>query len=299
MDAFGFSDWSLDSALGVSNSRAYEALIYPYTGHRRGHRFRPYSEHLYYYRFDAVLYHIPATGHLVEMPFPWHKLYNLPNVIPVHSSTKNNRTQRNSTHDEPGHSSFLPGISNHSACTPPTPVSTSPLVHDVSASREPAGREVSTVSSDLESFRRRTSDMVQLFLPIVQVAAGAIPLAGPPIQGAISGLLAIIQAIDVRSYFILMTYVDFKGYCREIVSSQMQMRNDVREVLAGVQRLECCVGQGATQLTRTIALGVVTLVDATGYEHHLLVDHCTSFEQLKIMVSGLLEHDSVEAQIQK
>ncbi|OJA12452.1 hypothetical protein AZE42_08050 [Rhizopogon vesiculosus] len=130
------------------------------------------------------------------MRFPWHKLFNLSNVVPIRSSTKNNQTQSNSIHGETGHGSFIPGISNHNACPSPTPISTSPLLHDVLASREPTGREVSTVSSDPESFRRRTSDMVQLFLPIVQVAAGAIPLAGPPMQAAIGGLLAILQVID-------------------------------------------------------------------------------------------------------
>ncbi|OAX35164.1 hypothetical protein K503DRAFT_392647 [Rhizopogon vinicolor AM-OR11-026] len=129
------------------------------------------------------------------MPFPWHKLFDLPNVIALRS-TKNSRTQNNSSHGEPGHGSFTPGISNHSACPPPTPISTSPLVHDVSASGEPAGHEVSTVSSDPETYLRRGSDMIQLVLPVVQSAAGAIPLAGAPIQAAIGGLLVILQAID-------------------------------------------------------------------------------------------------------
>jgi hypothetical protein len=58
----------------------------------------------------------------------------------------------------------------------------------------------------------------------------------------------------------------------------MQMQNDLREVLVEVKRLKCSVGQGATQLTKTIALGFVTLVDATGYKHHLQVNHCASFQ---------------------
>jgi len=79
----------------------------------------------------------------------------------------------------------------------------------------------------------------------------------------------------------------------------MQTQHDVREVLVEVQKLKYSVGQGATQLPKTIALGVVTLVDATGYEHRLLVDHCTSFQQLNMMVAGLLERDPMEAQMQK
>ncbi|OAX35167.1 hypothetical protein K503DRAFT_392781, partial [Rhizopogon vinicolor AM-OR11-026] len=250
------------------------------------------------------------------------------------------------------------------ACPSPTPVLTSPLVHDVSAFREPAGREVSTVSSDPESFLRRASDMIQLVLPVVQGATGAIPLAGPPMQAAIGGLLAILQAIDRnsqntdsvaslrsrlqrlhchlcnastardppeqsrrdsltrilqetshklanlskhhRGYTSRVTQAiagcssDINDYLLEYsVSSQMQMQNDVREVLMRVQKLECSAGQGATQLTKTIALGFVTLVDATGYKHHLMVNHCAPFQQLNMMVAVLLECDSIEAQIQK
>jgi hypothetical protein len=60
--------------------------------------------------------------------------------------------------------------------------------------------------------------MVQLFLPTVQVATGQFH--GRPKQAAIAGLLAILQTIDVRSYFILMTSVDSNDYHREIVRIQ-------------------------------------------------------------------------------
>jgi len=56
-----------------------------------------------------------------------------------------------------------------------------------------------------ESQWHTTSDMAQLVLPVVGAVAGAIPLAGPPIQAAIEGLLAILQSIDVRASFILTT----------------------------------------------------------------------------------------------
>ena len=51
--------------------------------------------------------------------------------------------------------------------------------------------------------------MAQTSLPLVQTAAGAIPLAGPPIQAAIGGLLMILQNIDVRAYLVVTT---FKAY---------------------------------------------------------------------------------------
>ncbi|KAG2363939.1 hypothetical protein BDR07DRAFT_1402863, partial [Suillus spraguei] len=46
---------------------------------------------------------------------------------------------------------------------------------------------------------KNASDMAQTFLPSVQGFAGAIPIAGPPMQAAISGLLSILQVIDRRS----------------------------------------------------------------------------------------------------
>jgi len=56
-----------------------------------------------------------------------------------------------------------------------------------------------------ESQWHTTSDMAQLVLPVFGTVAGAIPLAGPPIQAAIDVLLAILQSIDVRASFILAT----------------------------------------------------------------------------------------------
>jgi hypothetical protein len=53
--------------------------------------------------------------------------------------------------------------------------------------------------------------MAQTILPVVQVVAGAIPFAGPPIQAAISGLLSILQSIDVRAYFITRMFLDSKA----------------------------------------------------------------------------------------
>ncbi|KAG2358125.1 hypothetical protein BDR07DRAFT_1379612 [Suillus spraguei] len=46
---------------------------------------------------------------------------------------------------------------------------------------------------------RNVSDMAQTFLPLIQGVASAIPIAGPPTQAVISGLLSILQLIDRRS----------------------------------------------------------------------------------------------------
>ncbi|KAG0695536.1 hypothetical protein DFH29DRAFT_1072453, partial [Suillus ampliporus] len=137
---------------------------------------------------------------------------------------------------------------------------------------------------------RNVSDVIQLSLPVAQAVAGAIPLAGPPIQAAIGGLLAILQAIDW--------------------SSQMQNHNDMHEVSAILQRqqedhqkllmtMELMIrGPTATQLTATVA-GCVTLIDATGYEHQISVNFCTSYQQLNDMLQVLFKCDSAEARIQR
>ncbi|KAG1722749.1 hypothetical protein EDB19DRAFT_390922 [Suillus lakei] len=58
-------------------------------------------------------------------------------------------------------------------------------------------------------------------------------------------------------------------------------------------------GPTATQLTGAIALGCVTLVDATGHEHNISVTFCTSFQQLNGMLQLLFTSDSIEARIQR
>ena len=44
-------------------------------------------------------------------------------------------------------------------------------------------------------------DIIQLVSPMVQAAAGAVPVAGPPLKAAVDGLLYIIQTIDVGRLF--------------------------------------------------------------------------------------------------
>ncbi|KAG1729497.1 uncharacterized protein EDB91DRAFT_1253011 [Suillus paluster] len=99
------------------------------------------------------------------------------------------------------------------------------------------------------------------------------------------------------------------------LSSQMQSQHDMREVLASqqrhheenqrhheenqkllmeIQRLTIRVGPTATQLT-----GTVTLIDATGHEHPISVNFCTSFQQLNEMLQVLFKRDSIEARVQR
>ncbi|KIK35698.1 hypothetical protein CY34DRAFT_561750 [Suillus luteus UH-Slu-Lm8-n1] len=130
------------------------------------------------------------------MPFLWVKGsvkdFNLGNVFAVRLKrpTKNGRKQRSSTttYHEDDHSipADIPMQPSYLATDPSlqVPINISPGL---------------ATSSRVESSARTASDMAQTFLPVVQAVAGAIPLAGSPIQATISGLLSILQAIDRRS----------------------------------------------------------------------------------------------------
>ena len=61
-------------------------------------------------------------------------------------------------------------------------------------------------------------------------------------------------------------------------SSLMQLQDDLYELSVHIQSLRRSVRQLEMQIPRTIALGCVTLVDATGYEHQISVNYCGSFE---------------------
>ncbi|KAG0695277.1 hypothetical protein DFH29DRAFT_956210 [Suillus ampliporus] len=87
-------------------------------------------------------------------------------------------------------------------------------------------------------------------------------------------------------------------------SSEMQSRRDIQEILAILQRRDTVnqsqlMGRTALQLPGSMMIGCVTLVDATGHEHPILVDYCTSFQQLNKMLEVLFERNSIEAQVQK
>jgi hypothetical protein len=64
----------------------------------------------------------------------------------------------------------------------------------------------------------------------------------------------------------------------EVRSDVHEVRSDVREVRVLVQSLQCYAGRSGTQLLKTIVAGCVTLVDATGHQHRLLVEQCNTFQ---------------------
>jgi hypothetical protein len=89
-------------------------------------------------------------------------------------------------------------------------------------------------------------------------------------------------------------------------SSQMQMQNqnqrDIHEVLVILREdrqnllmmIESLVTRG-----QTATRGCVILIDATGHQHPILMDFCTSFEQFTEMLKVLFKCNSIEAQLQR
>jgi len=152
------------------------------------------------------------------MSFPWVKDLARVIVLRKRRSPKDGGTQNNST------IIYHEGDDSISVDMPsafPSSPSSSSRVQAVSGIGEP-GLGVSTTvtstrSSCVVSPAREASDMAQLSLPVLHAVAGAIPLAGALMQAAIGGLLAILQAIDVRTCLFARAFFDFKGRHREVV----------------------------------------------------------------------------------
>ncbi|KAG2036436.1 hypothetical protein BDR03DRAFT_960086, partial [Suillus americanus] len=102
---------------------------------------------------------------------------------------------------------------------------------------------------------------------------------------------------------------DIDRYMMECLvwSSQMQSQRETHELLIisrrrqeGPQDIEQSFAVPfASHLAETVALGCVTLVDATGHHHAISVSCCTSYQQLNNMLRVLFERDAIEAQIQR
>ncbi|KIK33310.1 hypothetical protein CY34DRAFT_717810 [Suillus luteus UH-Slu-Lm8-n1] len=76
----------------------------------------------------------------------------------------------------------------------------------------------------------------------------------------------------------------------------MQSQRDIREVLVILQREQ---EDRQNFLMGTATRGCVTLIDATGHQHPISVDFCTSFEQFNEMLEVLFKCNSTEARIQR
>ncbi|KAG2049260.1 hypothetical protein BDR06DRAFT_961804 [Suillus hirtellus] len=104
---------------------------------------------------------------------------------------------------------------------------------------------------------------------------------------------------------IARCFIEIDRYSADyLLSSQMQNQHAIHEELQRQREAnqEVLIAMQTLQslMNRTVALvGCVTLVDATGHDHAIPVNFCTSFQQLKKMLQVLFECDSIEARIQK
>ncbi|KAG2074518.1 hypothetical protein BDR04DRAFT_181719 [Suillus decipiens] len=126
------------------------------------------------------------------MPSPFHWLERLGKVIVLRLKRpiKQGRTQDNSTTvDHEGDASIRTDLPN--PVPPPMFASSSSSVHPVSASSEPGLEEFHngfppSAYPFNASPAREASDIAQVALPLLQAVTGVIPLAGTPINAAIS-----------------------------------------------------------------------------------------------------------------
>ncbi|KAG2076147.1 hypothetical protein BDR04DRAFT_1149201 [Suillus decipiens] len=89
---------------------------------------------------------------------------------------------------------------------------------------------------------------------------------------------------------------DIDHYLTEyLLSSQIQMQRETHKLSVRLQRWQ----EGSQYIEQSVALGCVTLVDATGRHHQISVNLCTSYQQLNDMLQILFKRDVIQAKIQR
>jgi hypothetical protein len=148
------------------------------------------------------------------MHFPWFQGFG--KVFAIRSKRPKNqgRSQHNmTTADNEGDTSITTVPSN----PVPTPMLSS---NSLPVHSEALINRSSTRYSRSVSLAREASDMAQVALPFVHAIAGAIPLAGAPMQAAIGGLLTGLQTIDVSARLLTRISFDPKGHHRNTVRTR-------------------------------------------------------------------------------
>ncbi|OJA09616.1 hypothetical protein AZE42_01420 [Rhizopogon vesiculosus] len=171
----------------------------------------------------------------------------------------------------------------------PSPLlaSDSSPAHTISARRE-SGLQVSTPGA---------SDAVQLSLSVLQPIAGLIPLAGGPMQAAINGLLATLQAIDVRDYLTARTFLDFDGHHRGILRIRQPLlawKCDYPDYanICAMRQLRGIISNNAREMTWSGIRLIDACLDLSDIESHIRVLEATS-EQLTRLSKRFLVYQSV------
>ena len=84
-----------------------------------------------------------------------------------------------------------------------------------------------TTQSSPNPFGRQAIDAANLVLPVASTIAGAIPIVGSPIQAGISGLLQILNVVDVR-VILVPTFLETKS--TQILQQVGQNKEDIQEL---------------------------------------------------------------------
>ncbi|KAG2356583.1 hypothetical protein BDR07DRAFT_1380683, partial [Suillus spraguei] len=167
---------------------------------------------------------------------------------------------------------------------------------------------------------RNVSDMAQTFLPLIQGVSGAIPIAGSPMQAAISGLLTILQLIDdpleqgrrdsiFKTFEELIRLQNCRPESASVTQAIARCSNQIDRYLADYSVVFYCLKIFWRVLTTSLysrSAGNST-TEAAGFrgtavnrhEHRISVTFCTSFQQLNVTLQALFTRDSIEARLQR
>ncbi|KAG2740116.1 hypothetical protein P692DRAFT_201797311 [Suillus brevipes Sb2] len=123
-------------------------------------------------------------------------------------------------------------------------------------------------------------------------------LASTPVTQAIAGCFMDIDRYPGRLFgcwsFQIQSQHDIH---EELTILRRQQENLLITIQSLMIRPQSSMGPSASP--GAIALGCVTLVDATGHHHAISVNCCTSYQQLNEMLRVLFQRDAIEAQIQR
>ncbi|KAG2153399.1 hypothetical protein DEU56DRAFT_907830 [Suillus clintonianus] len=126
-------------------------------------------------------------------------------------------------------------------------------------------------------------------------------LASTSVTQAIAG--CFIEIDRYLADYLLLSQIQSQHDIHEELVNLRRQQEDHQKLLLTMQNIlvreQSAAGSFASHLNGTIALGCVTLVDATGHHHAISVNFCTSFQQLNMMLPVLFQPDSTEARIQR
>ncbi|KAG1727846.1 hypothetical protein EDD22DRAFT_961185 [Suillus occidentalis] len=125
-------------------------------------------------------------------------------------------------------------------------------------------------------------------------------LASTPVTQAIAGCFMDIDRY-LADYLVWSFQIHNQHDIHEELTILQRQQEDHNKLLITIQSMmiHSQSSMGPSASPAAIALGCVTLVDATGHHHAISVNCCTSYQQLNDMLKVLFQRDAIEAQIQR